>query len=70
VLDSLLSQRVYKEAWSVVDALAYLQDQRGRMLDPVLVDTLLAHKDEFLALRENIIQQSQDIEIAGREKKP
>ena len=70
VLDSLLSRRVYKEQWSVADALAHLEEQRGRMLDPELVDTLLRRREEFLALREEIIQQSQDIEIAGPEKKP
>lgn len=70
VLDSLLSARVYKEAWSVSDALAYLLDQRGRIFDPSLIDTLFAHRDEFLALRENIIQQSQDIEMPQAEKKP
>ncbi len=70
VLDCLLSRRVYKEPWSVTDALAYLEDQRGRMLDPALVDTLLRRREEFLALREEIIQQSRDLEIAGPEKKP
>jgi response regulator RpfG family c-di-GMP phosphodiesterase len=70
VLDSLLSERVYKDAWTVADALAYLHDQRGRMFDPALIDTLLAHKDEFLALRDDIIQQSQDIKMPHREKKP
>jgi response regulator RpfG family c-di-GMP phosphodiesterase len=70
VLDSLLSRRVYKEPWSVADALAHLDEQRGRMLDPDLVDTLFRHKDEFLALREEIIQQSQDLEMSEDEKKP
>ena len=70
VLDSLLSRRVYKVQWCVADALAHLEGQRGRMLDPELVDTLLRRREEFLALREEIIQQSQDIEIAEPEKKP
>jgi response regulator RpfG family c-di-GMP phosphodiesterase len=70
VLDSLLSERVYKKAWSVDDALRHLREQRGRMLDPALVDILLAHQDEFLTLRMNIIQQSQDLEKEESEKKP
>ncbi|PKN41797.1 MAG: response regulator receiver protein [Deltaproteobacteria bacterium HGW-Deltaproteobacteria-18] len=70
VLDSLLSARVYKEAWSVSDALAYMQDQRARIFDPALIDTLFAHRDEFLALRDNIILQSQDIEMPPTKKKP
>jgi response regulator RpfG family c-di-GMP phosphodiesterase len=70
VLDSLLSERVYKKAWSVADAARHLREQRGRMLDPALVDILLAHQEEFLTLRENIIQQSQDLEKEESEKKP
>lgn len=70
VLDSLLSRRVYKEPWSVSEALAHLEEQRGRMLDPTLVDTLLRHRDEFLSLREEIIQQSQDLKMAEVEKNP
>jgi response regulator RpfG family c-di-GMP phosphodiesterase len=70
VLDSLLSRRVYKEPWSVADALAHLEEQRGRMLDPALVDMLLRHREEFLALRNEIIQQSQDLEIAELKKNP
>ncbi|MDP3430643.1 MAG: HD domain-containing phosphohydrolase, partial [Desulfomicrobium sp.] len=70
VLDSLLSRRVYKEPWSVSEALAHLEEQRGRLLDPTLVDTLLRHRDEFLSLREEIIQQSQDLKMAEVEKNP
>ncbi len=70
VLDSLLSRRVYKEPWSVAEALAHLEEQRGRMFDPALVDTLFKHREEFLGLREEIIQQSQDLDIARNEKKP
>jgi len=69
VLDSLLSERVYKNAWSVADGLAHLREQRGRMFDPALVDTLLEHREDFLALREHIIQQSRDVEMNKDEKK-
>jgi len=62
VLDSLLSERVYKKSWSAADALAHLREQRGRLLDPTLVDLLLGSQDEFLALRESIYLQSQGLE--------
>ena len=70
VFDSLLSERAYKKAWSVADTLAHLEEQRGRQLDPDLVDLLLEHRDEFLALREGILQQSRDLESDMGEKKP
>lgn len=70
VFDALLSERVYKKSWSVSDALAYIEAQRGAGLDPSLVDILLAHRDEFLTLRENIFQQSREVEIGKDEKKP
>ena len=37
VFDALTTVRPYKEAWSVDDALAYLQEQAGRHFDPALV---------------------------------
>jgi response regulator RpfG family c-di-GMP phosphodiesterase len=70
VFDALLGERAYKGAWRVEDTLAHLKGQRSRQLDPRLVDILLDHKDEFLALREHILQQSRDVEIDESEKKP
>jgi response regulator RpfG family c-di-GMP phosphodiesterase len=65
-----LSERVYKKPWSVADALDYIEGQRGAGLDPSLVDILLEHREEFLTLRENIFQQSREVEIGEDEKKP
>jgi response regulator RpfG family c-di-GMP phosphodiesterase len=62
MLDCLLSERVYKKAWSLPDALAHIKEQRGRLLDPGLVDILLGDIEEFLVLRESIVQQSRDVE--------
>jgi response regulator RpfG family c-di-GMP phosphodiesterase len=42
VFDALLSNRVYKQRWSIDDALAELRAQRGRHFDPALVDAFLA----------------------------
>jgi HD-GYP domain-containing protein (c-di-GMP phosphodiesterase class II) len=39
VFDALLSERPYKPAWTLADALAELVAQRGRRFDPALVDT-------------------------------
>jgi putative two-component system response regulator len=42
VFDALRSQRVYKDSWTVDDAVAELEAQRGRHFDPALVDAFLA----------------------------
>lgn len=52
VFDALASERCYKAAWPMPDVLQYLQAERGKQFDPNLVDLLLAHLDEFLAIRD------------------
>src|SRR4051794_39922384 len=42
VFDALRSQRVYKDRWTIDDAVAELAAQRGRHFDPALVDAFLA----------------------------
>ena len=42
VFDALTHDRPYKTAWSIEDALAEINAQRGRQFDPQLVDTFLA----------------------------
>jgi putative two-component system response regulator len=37
VFDALTTRRPYKEAWSVEDSIAYLQEQAGKKFDPDLV---------------------------------
>jgi two-component system response regulator RpfG len=45
VLDALLSPRPYKPSWTLDDALGYLQEQSGRLFDPVCVDVLVRNRD-------------------------
>ncbi len=47
VFDALLSPRPYKPAWSIDEALEYLQAQRGRHFDPRCVDALLASRERL-----------------------
>lgn len=68
VIDALLSQRSYKEAWPEEEALAYLAAERGRLFDPRLVDLFLAHSGEFLTLRAGIVNQTQDLDMIFAEK--
>lgn len=52
VFDSLLSKRVYKDAWDVATVLDYLRKERGGQFEPELVDIVLDHCDAFLNLRQ------------------
>jgi putative two-component system response regulator len=45
VFDALTSARPYKKAWQFEDAVAYLQEQRGRHFDPTLVDLFVSQLD-------------------------
>jgi putative two-component system response regulator len=38
VFDALTSERPYKKAWTIEDACAYIQRERGKHLDPQMVD--------------------------------
>jgi len=49
-LDALLSERPYKHAWSLQDALAHMRSERGQHFDPVCIDVMLRHIDEILVI--------------------
>jgi len=50
VFDALTHKRVYKNAWSVEDAVEYIKKHRGTQFDPYIVDIFEAHIDEFLSI--------------------
>ena len=50
VFDALTHKRVYKESWSIEDAVAYIQNNSGTHFDPKLVDIFTSHLDEFVCL--------------------
>lgn len=52
VFDALTSERPYKKAWSVEDALGYLLENRGMHFDPDLVNIFEKVLPEILAVRE------------------
>lgn len=47
VYDALTSKRPYKEAWPHDKARAYLKEQAGRHMDPVLVDIFLSSPEDI-----------------------
>ena len=52
VFDALTSDRVYRQAMSVDDAVAIIRAGRGKQFDPEVLDVFLEHLDEVLALAE------------------
>ena len=52
VFDALASERCYKPAWPMPKVLQYMTDEKGKQFDPLLVDILLSHLDDFLAIRD------------------
>lgn len=57
VFDSLLSRRVYREAWPLDRVRAHIQGERGGMFDPRMVDILLGELDAFTAIRNDFPDQ-------------
>jgi putative two-component system response regulator len=51
VFDALTSDRVYRDAFTVEEAVALMVDERGGQFDPGLVDTFVEHLDEVLEVR-------------------
>ncbi len=51
VFDALLSDRPYRPAFALADAVRLIADERGKHFDPEVVDVLLDNLDEALALR-------------------
>ncbi len=50
VFDALTHKRIYKEAWSIEDAVAYIIEHSGTQFDPYLVELFEANIDEFIAI--------------------
>jgi len=50
VFDALTHKRVYKDAWSVDDAVNYIQEHKGTQFDPYIVEIFEEHIDEFISI--------------------
>lgn len=51
VYDALRSIRVYKDAWTQKDALAYLVEEKGMFFEPKLVDIFVANINQIETIR-------------------
>ncbi len=50
VFDALTHKRIYKDAWSIDDAVKYIIDHKGIQFDPYLVELFEQNLDEFLKI--------------------
>nr|WP_246173004.1 HD domain-containing phosphohydrolase [Thermochromatium tepidum] len=51
IFDALTSQRPYKQAWPVDQALDWMREQRGCHFDPQLLDRFLAIQPKILEIK-------------------
>jgi response regulator RpfG family c-di-GMP phosphodiesterase len=52
VFDALTSERPYKKAWALEDALHFLEEGRGKHFDPLCVEAFISGWDEVIAIRQ------------------
>ncbi|MBM6551532.1 HD domain-containing phosphohydrolase [Marinomonas ostreistagni] len=57
VFDALTSERPYKQAWSVDEAVALLRDESGKHFDPELVELFIENMDEVLSIKAKFAEQ-------------
>jgi putative two-component system response regulator len=58
VFDALTSERPYKKAWPVEEAVAFLHQQKGQHFDPHLVELFEAILDEVLSYRSDHLDET------------
>lgn len=58
IFDALTMDRVYRPAFALDKALAMIESERGKALDPQIVDTFMEHIDELDGLRRALTRQS------------
>ncbi|MCK5121932.1 MAG: response regulator [Methylococcales bacterium] len=51
VFDALTTERPYKKAWSIDDAVNFMQDKAGYFFDPQLIELFVQNIEQFLKIR-------------------
>lgn len=52
VFDALTSERPYKKAWTVDEAVSFIKEQSGKHFEPSLVDIFVSHFDDICKIRD------------------
>lgn len=61
VFDALTSERPYKKAWGIEQALAFLHEGKGKHFDPACVDAFLCEWDEVLKIKHRFVDEKVDV---------
>jgi putative two-component system response regulator len=67
VFDALTSQRPYKKAWSLEEAIHLLREGSGNHFDPACVDAFLCDFDQILAIKGRFIDEQMELRDRTRE---
>jgi len=54
VFDALTADRVYKKAWSIEQAVEFIQEKSGEMFEPKLVDIFVKNIDSFVKIHKRL----------------
>lgn len=72
VFDALTSERPYKKAWSIEEAIEYIKNKTGTQFDPRLVELFIENISKIIAIREyykddeeKLISQSTGTQLAA-----
>ena len=57
VFDALISHRVYKSAWPVIEAVDYIKSEKGRHFDPDVVSCFMDSIEDLESVRQKINQE-------------
>ena len=66
IFDALLSERPYKKAFELPKAVEIMQEGCETFFDPTLLQLFLDNLDQFIAIRNLLHDQAQDLELARR----
>ena len=54
VFDALIHRRCYKDPWSLEDIMQFLNDERGKHFDPLVIDALENRLEDILKINEQL----------------
>jgi putative two-component system response regulator len=54
VLDALTNKRVYKETWTFDESVKFIQEQKGKMFEPRIVELFIKHIEEFKSIYKSL----------------